>query len=74
LKLKFTITFNDIFHTYIGVQHTRNDDKTLQLTQTKLLHELFEKLDITNKTSQLTPSIENATCENPTGLYDVLKY
>ena len=42
LRLKFQITFEDTTHTYLRVQHTLLDTNQLQLTQTKLLNQLFK--------------------------------
>jgi hypothetical protein len=58
LRLKFKITFKDTVHTYLGVQHTVNNDKSLTLTQTKLLNDLFTELGITSTTSLEAISIE----------------
>ena len=69
LRLKFQITFKDIIHTYLGVQHTLLDTNQLQLTQTKLLNQLFEELGISSETSQQTAAIENSKVVDPDGLY-----
>jgi hypothetical protein len=56
LRTQFTITFKDTVHTYLGVQHTLDSDGRNKLSQTKLLNELFDKMDINSETSLRTPS------------------
>jgi hypothetical protein len=74
LRLKFTIKFNDIIHTYLRVQHTLNDSNALRLSQSNLLSEPFAKLNITSKTDQMTVSISNAKCDNLTDPYSGAEY
>jgi hypothetical protein len=75
LKTKFTITFNDKVHTYLGVQHTLQLDGSLKLNQLKLMTELFDKLDISTETSQSTPSVEHPPkVKDPEQLCDPTEY
>jgi hypothetical protein len=69
LRLKFQITFKDTINTYLGVQHTLLPTNQLQLTQQKLLNQLFEELGISSVTNQETAAIENTRVVNPDGLY-----
>jgi hypothetical protein len=75
LRTKFTITFKDSVHTYLGVQHIRDSDGSIQLKQSKLLQELFDKLNISSTTSVQIPVVENPTAiSNADELCDQTEY